>query len=66
MLCEEFKELVPEVYFGGCDVPAYMHIEMGPDPTIDELVSAIRFIGSGVVLRQHSLPRLKWIRIQGA
>jgi hypothetical protein len=45
--CEEFKELVPEVYFGGCEVPAYMHLEMGPDPAIDEIVSAIRSIGSG-------------------
>lgn len=47
MHCEEFRELIPEMYFGGCEVPAYLHLEMGPDPTMDEIVSAIRSIGSG-------------------
>jgi hypothetical protein len=47
MLYEEMKGLVPEVYFGGEEVPAYLHLECEASGSLEDLVSSIRAIGSG-------------------
>jgi hypothetical protein len=46
-LCETFKELVPEVYFGGEEIPPYLTSALPEGASIDEIVAAIREIGSG-------------------
>jgi len=47
MLYEEIKDLIPAVYFGGEEVPPYLHIEMNSSSPVENLVSAIRAIGTG-------------------
>jgi hypothetical protein len=47
MLYEEMKDLVPEVYFGGTEVPAYLHVEGCSTLPLEDLVSSIRSIGTG-------------------
>ena len=47
MLHEEMRDLVPEVYFGGAEVPAYLHITIDPKSSLEDIVSEIRSIGSG-------------------
>ena len=47
MLYEEMKDLVPEVYFGGAEVPPYLHTEVDSTFSVEEIVSTIRSIGKG-------------------
>jgi hypothetical protein len=47
LLYEEMKDLVPEVYFGGDEVPPYYHLRVESPETTEELVSSIRLIGCG-------------------
>ena len=47
MLCEETRILVPEVYFGGAEVPPYLHADVDPASSMEEIVSTIRSIGIG-------------------
>jgi hypothetical protein len=47
MLYEEMKDLVPEVYFGGEEVPAYLHAEADSTCSLEDIVSTIRSIGTG-------------------
>jgi len=47
MLNEEMKDLAPEVYFGGAEVPAYLHAEVDSTDSLEDLVSTIRSIGTG-------------------
>ena len=47
MLYEEMKDLIPEMYFGGEEVPPYLHIKLNSTCSTEELVSIIRSIGSG-------------------
>ena len=47
ILCEEMKPLVPEVYFGLSEVPAYLHAEIDASSSLEVLVSSIRGIGTG-------------------
>jgi hypothetical protein len=47
MLYEEMKDLVPEVYFGGEKVPAYLHLECSISSSLEDLVASIRAIGCG-------------------
>ena len=44
-LCEEMKPLIPEVYFGGMEVPPYLNIELEKNYTLESLVSTVRSIG---------------------
>ena len=47
MLCETFKELVPEVFFGGEDVPPYLTSVLPERASLNEIVTSIGTIGSG-------------------
>jgi hypothetical protein len=47
MLCEESKDLVPEVYFGLEGVPPYYHLRVDTVVDAETLASSIRSIGSG-------------------
>ena len=47
MLYEEMRDLVPEVYFGGADVPAYLPIELDSTSSLEDIVSTIRSMVSG-------------------
>ena len=47
MLYEELKDLIPEVYFGGVEIPAYLHIKVDSTCSLEDLVTAIRSIGTG-------------------
>ena len=44
-LCETFKELVPQVYFGGIDVPPYLTSSLPEGASIEDMIAAIRTIG---------------------
>jgi hypothetical protein len=46
-LCETFKELVPEIYFGGDEIPPYLSVGLPEAYSLEEIVSAIRSFGSG-------------------
>ena len=46
-LYEVMRDLVPEVYFGGAEVPAYLHIEIDSTSPLEDIVSTIRSIGTG-------------------
>jgi hypothetical protein len=46
ILCEEMKYLMPEMYFGGMEVPAYLHVEADSTCSLEDIVSTIRSIGS--------------------
>lgn len=46
-LCETFKELVPEIYFGGNEVPPYVTSGIPEPHSLEEILAAIRSIGSG-------------------
>lgn len=45
ILCEEMKELIPEMYFGGMEVPAYLHAEADSTCSLEDVVSTIQSIG---------------------
>lgn len=45
ILCEEMKELMPEMYFGGMEVPAYLHVEADSTFSLADIVFTIRSIG---------------------
>lgn len=47
LLCEEMKELLPEAYFGGMEVPAYLHINIGSGSSIEDIIATICSIGDG-------------------
>jgi hypothetical protein len=47
MLYEEMKNIVPEVYFGGAEVPPYLQAEVDSTDSLEDLVSTIRSIGMG-------------------
>lgn len=44
ILCEKMKDLLPEMYFGGMEVPAYHHAEADLTCSLEEIVSTIRSI----------------------
>jgi len=46
-LCDTFKDLVPQVYFGGEHIPPYLTSALPEGASIEEIVAAIREIGSG-------------------
>jgi hypothetical protein len=47
MQYEKMKDLVPEVYFGGDEVPPYLHAEADSSCSLEDIVSTIRSIGTG-------------------
>ncbi len=47
MLYNEMKDLIPEVYFGGEEIPGYFDIELNSTYSLENLVSTIRSIGTG-------------------
>jgi hypothetical protein len=47
MLYEETKDLTPEVYFGGDEVPPYYHLRTDEKKLMDDLLLSIRLIGCG-------------------
>jgi len=46
-LCETFKELVPEIYFGGDEIPPYQTSGLPDSNSLDDIVSVIRSVGCG-------------------
>jgi hypothetical protein len=46
-LCETFRELVPELYFGGDEVPPYLIAVLPENASIEDIVAMIRKIGHG-------------------
>lgn len=47
MRYEDMKDLSPECYFGGNDVPPYYHLAVPTSVTVSELAFSIRSIGGG-------------------
>ena len=43
--CETTRDLAPEIYFGGEDVPPYCHLRVPTDVPLAELVTSIRTVG---------------------
>ncbi len=43
--CETTRDLAPEIYFGGTEVPPYCHLRVSTDVPLAELVTAIRTVG---------------------
>lgn len=43
--CETTRDLAPEIYFGGAEVPPYCHLRVPTDVPLAGLVAAIRSVG---------------------
>lgn len=43
--CETTRDLAPEIYFGGTEVPPYCHLRVATDGPLAELVASIRSVG---------------------